>query len=711
MTAFFELNKKRIHSLHKSTFDEDLYYNEVSKYYVWHNESQSWEKRERFFKSNITLNRLNLVPIQDTERYYLRMLLHQKPNPISFEDLRIYKNHTYDTYQETCSAKGLLDTDEQWENTIKEGIMNLPPKAVRSIFAYILAYSFPSSPLKLWKNNKEDLCFDFIHDLNIPFNTYIEQLGLKDIDKNLQKFQKSLKEYPLMPQIKDTVVIENSSVEASPINNTILNKEFYKERYENAYNNAVEKQKIFLRDVSRIIIQPKLYRNKCIFLNAAAGCGKTFCLDAIIDKCKSEYGEKSVIVVSSTAISAQQFKNEAKTAHSTFKFPVHFTDPRQITCNLALNSKEAIEMKDTKLIVWDEIVTIRKEFINALNNFFKDLLSTKEHFGGKIFVIAGDIGQTLPKFKESSSKAKVLCSLFCNLPLFKSFRKYTLTENLRLSLHKKDNNKKRFHDYEEFLLKIRNGTFEHDIHNKVELPKYIQKHKKLAYLIESVYCRYFEELNDEDFSHRAIVTPMNKNVSKLNDYILDSYIRGEEKVYFSFDSEEKMSIKSEHLLLPIEVLNNLNPPGFPKHSLHLKKGAIVMCLRNLSVGLANGTKMKIIEMLENIIVCKVLTGLNKNYIEYLPRITLSKTLKTESTQLIRKQFPINLACALTIDKLQGQSLKRVGLYLCYECFAHGQLYTALSRATDPNSLFIFLGVEGQEKVTTDIVWKEVFDAR
>jgi len=63
LTAFFDLNKKRLDGLHKNTFDEDLYYNEVSKYYVWHNESQSWEKRERFFKSDITLNRLNLVPI------------------------------------------------------------------------------------------------------------------------------------------------------------------------------------------------------------------------------------------------------------------------------------------------------------------------------------------------------------------------------------------------------------------------------------------------------------------------------------------------------------------------------------------------------------------------------------------------------------------------------------------------------------------------
>ena len=106
------------------------------------------------------------------------MLLNKKPNQTSFEDLCIYKYHTYDAYQETCSAKGLLDNDEQWDNTIKEGTMNYPPKVVHTIFTYILAYSIPSNQFNLWNDNKEYLSHDFIHDLNIPFNTYKEHLGL-----------------------------------------------------------------------------------------------------------------------------------------------------------------------------------------------------------------------------------------------------------------------------------------------------------------------------------------------------------------------------------------------------------------------------------------------------------------------------------------------------------------------------------------------------
>ena len=113
-------------------------------------------------------------------------------------------------------------------------------------------------------------------------------------------------------------------------------------------------------------------------------------------------------------------------------------------------------------------------------------------------------------------------------------------------------------------------------------------------------------------------------------------------------------------------------------------------------------------MRKTILEVKVLTGPQKNEIVYLPRITLTESLKNEATELKRKQFPVNLAYALTIDKSQGQSLKRVGLYLCSECFAHGQLYTAFSRATDPTKCAYYFGPTGQEDVTTNKVYKEVF---
>jgi ATP-dependent exoDNAse (exonuclease V) alpha subunit len=57
----------------------------------------------------------------------------------------------------------------------------------------------------------------------------------------------------------------------------------------------------------------------------------------------------------------------------------------------------------------------------------------------------------------------------------------------------------------------------------------------------------------------------------------------------------------------------------------------------------------------------------------------------------RKQFPVRLSFAMTINKSQGQTIPNVGVYLPEPVFSHGQLYVALSRATATSNIKVLTG--------------------
>jgi ATP-dependent exoDNAse (exonuclease V) alpha subunit len=72
----------------------------------------------------------------------------------------------------------------------------------------------------------------------------------------------------------------------------------------------------------------------------------------------------------------------------------------------------------------------------------------------------------------------------------------------------------------------------------------------------------------------------------------------------------------------------------------------------------------------------------------------------------RTQFPVRLCFAMTINKAQGQSLKRVGVDLRQSVFTHGQFYVAMSRVTDVNNLDVLLPESSDGRVE-NIVYEDV----
>ena len=73
------------------------------------------------------------------------------------------------------------------------------------------------------------------------------------------------------------------------------------------------------------------------------------------------------------------------------------------------------------------------------------------------------------------------------------------------------------------------------------------------------------------------------------------------------------------------------------------------------------------------------------------------------------QFPIKIAFAMTIHKSQGQTLKKVAVWLQEPCFDHGQLCVAASRVGDPDNITFFIKSreEHPDFTTRNIVYQEL----
>ena len=215
-------------------------------------------------------------------------------------------------------------------------------------------------------------------------------------------------------------------------------------------------------------------------------------------------------------------------------------------------------------------------------------------------------------------------------------------------------------------------------------------------------------VTSEFLNERTILSARNDDVSAINQSALESF-HGEAVTYFAADKmveDEDVDPRITHRY-PNEFLNTLNPPGLPSFKLELKVGAPIMLLRNIAPkdGLCNGTRLIVVKCGDFVIEAKILTGDKHGNLVFIPRISLTPSSTELPLKMTRRQFPVRLAYAMTMNKSQGQSVKFVGVDLRTPVFSHGQLYVAMSRCTSSSRMCVLL--PNSTSSTLNVVYPEV----
>ena len=696
LTAWFEANKLEP----ECSEVLDLLYQDYPSKMVWHNDDNNprWTRR----KEGFAVGRMYYAHPTSGERFYLRLLLTCVRGAKDWKDLYSFEGIEHPSFKLACIARGLLEDDQEWSQCLEEARHMQSGAQLRHLFVCILRECTPSNPRALWDTFWPSICDDLAYklrrDAHIPEPSQddIQDYGLYLIDNLLSDSGKSLQDWNSMPQVvRDW---------GQHLGNRLIQEQRHYDEHDQR-TNAEQHIASFNPDqqaaFDNIMFAVVNQTGKPFFLHGPGGTGKTYLYNALCYQLRSQ--GKIVLCVASSGIAALLLKG-GRTAHSCFKIPIPCHESS--VCNIPKCSHLAELIRITDLVIWDEAPMQHRHIVEAVDHSFRDICDSDKPFGGHSVVFGGDFQQTLPVIVQGS-RAQIVGACLQRSVLWKSITILHLRQNMRLNTHIQPEA-----NFARWQLQVGQGMHT-DQQSNISLPPYFKcRENSVGSLIDSIYPSLMTANHPSNyFAERTILSSLNSDVDSLNNTALDNF-PGQIQVFHSADSiptSEQNGGEDPMLNYPVEYLNDINCTGLPLAKLQLKVGCPVLILKNLDPanGICNGSRGILRRYRHRVMEVELITGDHVGKKVFIPRINNYPTEQQVAFKFCRRQFPIRLCFAMTINKSQGQTVKHVGLDLRRPVFTHGQFYVGISRVTSMLNIKAIWEPNKEEAMTKNIVYSEV----
>nr|CAD2205946.1 unnamed protein product [Meloidogyne enterolobii] len=551
---------------------------------------------------------------------------------------------------------------------------------MRQLFANILVFGGTErcviDGLFLWEMFKDQMydrrrCTDAEKLLRIDRALAIIERYLLSNGRTMDEFELPLPNNPLIndPDRALDVFFFPNNINSDELDETVDTSALERANLNTEQNN-------FFNMIRDAVFDPNCV-NKYFYLSGDGGTGKTFLLNYVLYQLRSL--NLKVLPTASTGIASTKFYAGGMTFHSAFRF-ARDVEPGKLPL-VKFDSFFGRRIIECDVIIIDEITMLNKIVFENVDLLCRKLVpQNKNHpFAGKVVILSGDWKQSLPVVRDSSSPGASVAASILSSHLYPLFQKFRLVQNMRVIPSEIQ--------FKDWLYTIGTGT----IGDVVNIPPNMIVNSRQE-LYEFVFDQGFTVASNE-LLKRLILAPTNRVVDSINSELIDM-IDSPVHEYLSIDNptiENPLACYAADY--DVAQLNRLTPNGMPAHSIKLKVGSIIVLLQNLNTqkSLCNGTRLIVTNLQSNLIEAETINIGSDHGI----RVGICRTRNSyvdthpDGVSFERFQFPVRVAFCMTITKAQGQTCERLGIDFCDEPFAHGQLYTALSRARSSEFIRVF----------------------